>query len=695
VSRSRASAASTILLGAAFAGVAFGAAGGTALGRTTAVELALVLLGALGLGTALLWGPTGPLHGGPALTALAALTALTALSVTWSIVPDLSFTDAGRMLAYLAVFAAAVAAGRVVPQATPVLLHALLLGATAVVIYGLASRVWPDALAENQISNRLGEPFGYWNAVGTTAAMMVPIGLWLGSRTVGTVAARVLAYPALGLALLAILLTQSRGALASAIIGAGIWFAFVPLRVRSLPVLVLPAVGVVPVAAWALSQDAFSKYAEPLSARQSVAGEFGLLLVAMVAALLMAGMAVNLGLTRLNLPVAMGRRAGVVAVAFVCAVPLVLFTSVAFSDRGLGGTIHDRVHELTSESAAAPSEGAGRLAATSNSRSTFWREAGKVFEDRPAAGTGAGTFGIARLRYRKSDQVSRHAHGFIPQTLADLGLVGLGVTLVLLAAWLVAAARPTQLYPRLRRRAGPVERRDWTQQRISLVALTLVAVVFGLQSAIDWTWFVPGPAVMALAAGGFVAGRGPLAAAGPSRQLTLPLPSPHRWRIAVAAGIAGAALLFAWAIWLPEASDRASDRALALAADGRLGEAATEAANAEDSNPLASKPLLVQASVQTAAGREADAEATLERAVLRFPGDPETWLRLASFQLGTVDRPRDAQRTVRGVLYLDPKSKAGQRLFLEIRQRLRAKQQARIAARAEGGSRAASPQTSR
>ena len=41
------------------------------------------------------------------------------------------------------------------------------------------------------------------------------------------------------------------------------------------------------------------------------------------------------------------------------------------------------------------------------------------------------------------------------------------------------------------------------------MALALVAVVFGLQSAIDWTWFVPGPMAMTLVAAGFVAGRGP------------------------------------------------------------------------------------------------------------------------------------------------------------------------------------------
>jgi hypothetical protein len=504
--------------------------------------------------------------------------------------------------------------------------------------------------------------------------MIVPAALWLGSRGAGTVAARVLAYPAMGLALLTILLTQSRGALAAALIGGILWFALVPLRLRSLPVLVAPGLIMAPVAAWALSQDAFSNYAEPLASRESAGGEFGLLLLAMIAVLFVAGFAVNLGLSRVTPTVDMKRRAGIAAVAVACAVPLALFTSVAFSDRGIGGTISDRVGELTSETTDAPSEGAGRLAATSNSRSTFWREAGDVYEDRKAAGTGAGTFGVARLRYRKGEQVSRHAHGFVPQTLADLGLVGVALSLLLLGAWLVAVARATQLYPRRLRRGKPPERRDWTPDRMALVTLLLVALVFGLQSLIDWTWFVPGPAVMALVAGGFVAGRTPMPAA---PAVTLPPPAPGRPRVALAAGMGVVALLFAWAIWQPEASNRASNQALDLIEQGKPDDAAAKTGDAEDANPLSPEPLLVRASAQTAAGRERDAEATLERAVLRFPSYPDTWLRLASFQFGTVDQPEEAAETVLGVLYLDPHSKAGRQLYLEIQQRLRADERKR------------------
>src|SRR5918996_6233499 len=111
----------------------------------------------------------------------------------------------------------------------------------------------------------------------------------------------------------------------------------------------------------------------------------------MAAALTLAGLAVNVGLTRLAPAVQVRRRVGIAAIAVACAVPLVAFTSVAVSDRGLGGTIEDRVDELTSETETAPAEqGAGRFAAASSTRGKYWREAGPAYEGRPSRGAGPG-----------------------------------------------------------------------------------------------------------------------------------------------------------------------------------------------------------------------------------------------------------------------------------------------------------------
>jgi hypothetical protein len=676
-----------VILGGALAGVAFGAAGGTELTRTTTVEVLMVLVSGVVIVAGVLWGRRGPVYGATTLVLFAAVAALTALSVVWAQVPDLAYIEAGRTLAYLATFGAAVAAARLAPQASPVILKGILLGALAAVAYALASRIWPGTIAENELSNRIGQPFQYWNAVGTTAALAIPAALWLGSRHTGSVIGRALAYPAVGACILAILLTQSRGALAAAALGAIAWFAVVPLRLRSLPVVLLPAVGAGAVAAWALSKDAFSKSLQPLSAKESVAGEFGLLVLLMALMLLLAGIAVNVGLGRALPPVQLRRRIGIVALVVACAVPLVALTSVAFSDRGLGGTIDDRLDELTSETDTAPNEGAGRIAGASSTRGKYWREAGSVFAERRAVGYGAGNFATARLRHRKDATVTRHAHGFVPQTLADLGLVGVALTTALLLAWTVAALRASGLHPRRtpfrRGDAPPLPRRDWDDERAAIVALALVAIVFGLQSALDWTWFVPGPAAMALVAAGFVAGRGPVTAvATDGGTVDLPaaqgsrwhLPRPSSGRIVAAVGVAVTALILAWAIWQPEASDRETNRALELIDARDFDAAIAETEDAAETNPLSSEPLLVRAVAETSAGSETAARRTLEQAVLEFPGDPQTWLRLASFQLGTLDRPAEALETVRAVLFLDPLSRPGGQLFLDARVRLRQKE---------------------
>jgi tetratricopeptide (TPR) repeat protein len=173
---------------------------------------------------------------------------------------------------------------------------------------------------------------------------------------------------------------------------------------------------------------------------------------------------------------------------------------------------------------------------------------------------------------------------------------------------------------------------------------------------------------MALVAAGFVAGRAPL-----GRAAVLPAPPavPSAGRLLAAAGVLVAALVTAWAVWQPEASDRQITTALRLSDAGRLDDAIAKTNDAADSNPLSSDPLLTLAAIETEAGREGEAGRTLEKAVLKFPGEPQTWYRLAAFQLGTLDEPRKAVATVQGAIYLDPKNAQNQALFLQAKARTR------------------------
>ena len=180
VLRSHAPRVAEVVLGGALAGVAFGAAGGSELGRTTTVEVLLVIVCGAFVAAAIAWGGPGKLYGAVCVPLFAALAAFTALSVTWAMVPSLAYVEAGRTLAYLASSPRRSPAARLAPRATPAVVTGIVLAATAAVLYALAARIWPGSIGENEISNRIGQPFQYWNAVGTTAALAIPGLLWLG-----------------------------------------------------------------------------------------------------------------------------------------------------------------------------------------------------------------------------------------------------------------------------------------------------------------------------------------------------------------------------------------------------------------------------------------------------------------------------------------------------------------------------------
>ena len=655
MSRSR-GAATSATLGAALAALAFLAGGASQVGASATLGVVVVLLAGAAFALSVLRGWPERLDGVASLALLAATAVLTALSVSWSVAPGESVEEAARTFTYLAVFALAVLAAHVRPRAAGVVLAGVLLAGVAVCGWALITRVFPGQLAELVLGARLGVPFGYWNALGGMAVLTLPGAMWLGTRRGGHVLLTALAYPAAGALLLTLLLTQSRGALGAGVLVLLLWLAAVPRRLRSLAVMGIAAVVVAPVAAWSLSRDAFSAQLQPLSAREEVAGDFGLLLLGMLVLLAGAGLAVEAGRRR-GPSLATRTRAGAAVAGVAGLLALAALAAVALSDRGLPGAVSDRVKQVASEEAAPP-RGAARLGSVSSSRAGYWREAREVFEEAPLIGRGANAFGTARLVYRRDGRAADQAHGYLAQTLADLGLVGGTIALALLAAWLAAAARASGLW--LRRGPGPPA----GAERSALIGLALTAVGYGAQSAIDWTWFFPGPTAAALVAAGFVAGRGrpdPIGAppstapapAGLSGLSALARAAPGR--LVGAAAVLVTAGLCAWAVWQPERAADASQRVSELLDEGDTRAAARQARRAREIDPYSPEPLYAQAVVLTRSGSLALAYRTYELAVAEHPRDTETWLRLAGFEL-ELDLPGRALETLQGAARVDPHS---------------------------------------
>lgn len=659
----------SVVLAAILAAIAFIANGGLQLGSSTAVEVAVILISALLVGAAIvLVGFEARLHGGLAIAALAALAGLTGLSILWSLYPSDSWVETNRTLAYVAAFGAGIAAVRVARTRWPAILSGVLLALAAISLWGLATKVAPAWLAPDEVYARLREPYGYWNAVGVTAAMAIPLCLWLGTRSGGSRPVKALAWPLLGLFGVTMLLSFSRGSIVAAIAGLAAWFVFIPLRLRSLAVLVPSALAAAAVTAWAFSQSALTDDRVALADRKDAGIEFGLILVAMVVLLLAAGFAIQVWAERRPLGAATRRGIGTAAIAVVAATPIIVLGALALSDRGIGGTISDRWHDLTRSEAVTPENQPGRLIETASVRSIYWRRAVDVWEKHRLAGAGAGSFAEAQLRFRKEPAQGKHAHGYALQTLADLGLIGLAVSLVALATWFVAL-RETLDLRRGRLFASGVE---WAPERIGLGALALVAIVFGVHSAIDWTWFVPAVAMTALFCAGWVAGRGPLDAAAPARgaaplaavQASRPPRQRLYPRLGIALGLGGVAVVAALAVAQPWRAEQKGEEALRLAGAGDYTGARTAADQAKKINRLSVEPYFERAAVEDAAGNRQLALLMLQRAIQLEPASAEAWRRLGDYYLVALSDPARAVPVLRGALFLDPLSKPARASFL-------------------------------
>ena len=666
--------------------VAFVARSGSALSRATTVELALTLLGAAAVAFAILaHPPQRRLWGGVTLLLFAALAAWTALSIAWSVQPSDSWQAANLTFTYLAVFAGALALVHVAPARWRGLLGGVVLAAVAVCGWSLLVKVFPSISSLDPYA-RLRAPFDYWNAVGLMAALGIPGCLWLGARRDGHAALSALAVPALGLLLVALLLSYGRGPLLAAAVAVACWFAIVPLRLRGLAVLLVAGAGTAVVCAWAFSNDALTQDGTPLDVRADAGHSLGLLLVALLVVLLLAGLALSFAMARSALT-PQGRRAlGTVALVALALVPLAGIAALAASDRGLTGSISHGWQQLTDPNAQQPANDPSRLASVGGVRARYWDNGFTIWRKAPAwLGVGADGYATARKPIQPDRLRVRHAHGYVPQTLADLGLVGMGLNVALLVAWLGAAARATDVRPRRRwgawlatlartrdARARPALRPPpaHTPERLGLMTLATTAVAFGVHSAVDWTWFVPGTAVTGLLCAAWVAGRGPLeqpAAARGALPRTGAAWAHARGRLALALLTLAAGLAGAWAIWQPQRAVGRGDAALTALVGGRVEAALADAQDAAAIDPLSIDPLLTLAAAQRADRQSAAARATFERIVRLQPANPESWLRYGQFEL-QAGRTRRALRLLAAALYLDPRGPEAQSAYAQAQQ---------------------------
>ncbi len=630
----------------------------------TVLEMTLTLAGGAAIaGVVLFAAPGRPLYGGWAIGLLLAFTALTALSVVWSVQPDESWQETARMLAYSALFGVAVALVRVAPARWSSVLGGVLLASVVVCAYALATKVFPRQLDPGDQYARLRAPYDYWNAIGLSAAMGVMSCLWLGARRTGHAALGALSYPAMGLLVVTLMLSYSRGSLVAVAVGVVLWLWLVPLRLRGAAVLLVGGLGAMVVVGWDFSQHALSSESVALGERANAGDQLGVLLAAVLVGLALAGVAIGFATGRHAPREATRRRIGALLLSLPVIAVVALMGLLAHSHRGLTGSVSHDVSALTNPNAPLPANTPGRLTSVGSVRARYWNEALEVFSEHPALGAGAGGYVIARLRHRTETLDVTHAHGFLVQTLADLGLVGLALTLALLAAWLAAAGRATHPWNRRWREgrwrafAAP-----YTAERIGLLTMLCVVVAFGVHSLVDWTWYVPGDACVALLCAGWLAGRGPLSDT-PKQSRRPSLREVSHTRAILAAAVVLGVLVAAWAQWQPLRSVDAADQALALIREHPAA-ARAAAESAVNRDPLSVQALFTLSAVQQRAGEAAQARATLQRAVRLQPSNPQAWVALGEYDLQSKD-PKEALKELRAAVYLNPETVAPESVIAE------------------------------
>jgi hypothetical protein len=574
--------------------------------------LALLWLAAIGLalGVAVEVGALDRLF----LGALAALTLWVSLSLVWtSSVPE-TILEGERTLVYLAAGIAAFVLLR--RPSVPALLLGTWAAITLVSAYALATRLFPERLGVfDPISRyRLSEPIGYWNAFGILAAIGALLALGLAARSGPVV--RCLAAGSTVVLLLTLYFTFSRGGWIAFFVGLAAAIAIERRRLQLITTAIVLAPWPV-IAIWAASTSpALTREGATLSAASRDGHGLAVIAIALAFAAGLAILAVDWLETAAPVPHGLQRLyAGVLVFVLVGAM------IVVFGRYGFPPTLARKAYNAFSSSA--PAHGANlnkRLFSLSgNGRSEQFHTAWQQVTDHPVLGGGAGSFSEYWFQHRRVAATVHDAHNLYLETLAELGVPGL-LLIVLVLGLPLAAVR--------RARSSP------------LTAVAFGAyVAFVFHAAVDWDWEMPAVTLAALFCG--------FALLATARREGEPQQLRPRVRVAALAGtaaLAGLVLLGLLGNGAISASSKAADA-------GHWARAESRARRATDFAPWSSEPWRKLAEAQVGGGDLAAARASFRTAISKDRRDWTLW-----FELARASRGAERRRALAEASLLNPRS---------------------------------------
>jgi hypothetical protein len=381
--------------------------------------------------------------------------------------------------------------------------------------------------------------------------------------------------------------------------------------VESAAAAVVAAVPAGAIGAWAFTRPALVDSGQAHSARVDDGAVFGVLALAALA-IAVAGVVWGVPWLVDGRERTVGRTLAVVAAVGVVAVLTVGLArgSESFSQTECSNT-------------------ASRFGCTNTNRLHWWREAGDVFRANPGLGTGAGTFEIARRRYRTSGDTVAEPHSVPLQVLAGTGLVGGLLLLAFLGGAGVAVKR------RICALDGP--------ERLAAVAVAALPAAFALHALVDYDVdFVAVTAPTLFALGTLLAAGRPLVRLAGG--------------LAPALAAAGLTLAAVASLALPWLADRQIDKSYSASDAGNVQQAVDHARSARSLNPLSPEPLYALASAYVTVDDTAAARGAYESATRLQPENPDTWFRLGLFHFIDTGDMCAAYQALNHAYTLDPRN---------------------------------------
>jgi O-Antigen ligase len=641
--------AAALLLTCLYAAFAHGAVASSDEER---VQLAIASIAAIAA-VAWLWSGALRLRAPPIVWAgvalLAAFAFWSGLTLLWSVAPDQTWTECNRAITYTIVLCLAIAVGCSHPRSVTMIAGGLLIVCLAVTAYGLGQKLAPGlhiagvfSLDQTGTLPRLQEPLGYWNALALLIAMGVPIALATAADRARADRLRLAAVAAIVAMLLTIGFTYSRGGVVALVLGLALAVGLSGARLRSLMWLAMAVIATSPVLLVALNSHQLTATGIGLGTREVAGGELAAVLVACLLLLVLAGARVIELERRVAVPPERARRVARALAALASVLLVAAVLAVAFSTRGLGGTVSHAWSSFTATRATSVYDPGRLLSADSENRWVWWKEAAGAFSDRPLGGWGAGSFGVVHLLYRRDTLSVQQPHSVPLQFLAETGIVGavfgLGALALLLLAGLRAVRRPAA-------GGGPA--------RSLAVGLLAAAVAYAVHELYDWDWDIPALTIAALVCLGTLGGS-------LADQRTRAWGDRRAGLRTRAFGLALTAVCvsaFAVSVALPRLASSDAEQALISASSSRpstLQAALARALLSSRLDPLSDAGLRAASTISVHQGHLTRARAYLLEAVNRTPTDGQAWQELA-FEDFALRDDADAHAASQRALALDPR----------------------------------------